>query len=310
MVDPKKPMNPPKKQTARKSLPSGYVPPPKTVQTARMSLGGGPPPGARKKDPITDTRTALEEFGTIDLSEPIELPHGARDVRCTDDTATAIFDIPLSHLRDFGDIDAGRFARHQISEPFFIAGLWWVLGIEKKTQHPSSRSQFTAQLFCVSLKHRLSATSLKEFPLRWKINRGDHVFCAETGQAFDAIDGLVLVKGSFAFSIETGLISGTSSLIDFAGQPFVLHGAGHQSICGIVLDSVSDYDIRHSCGEVIVLTVKFMGDPPVRVRVVSESGEDGEDGDGKQQEGSEKAGKKPAGKKPAGKKPAGKKRRT
>ena len=164
----------------------------RTKQTARQSTGGNAPPRnpnrqvARKSAPArgvevnsedsptrTEIRTDLEQFGTIDYSEPIELPHGARQVQTTVDTATAFFDIRLSDLSDFDNITRGRFARHQISEPFEIAGLWWVLGIEKKAQFNSSRSQICAHLFCISLQHRLSASRVRSFPLRWKIHRGD-----------------------------------------------------------------------------------------------------------------------------------------
>jgi len=275
------------KQTARKST-GGMVPRPTVRQrVARKSVGRGV---ERPQNPneLTEIRTNLEDFGTIDQSEPVELPHGARDVRCTVDSATAFFDISLSDLSDFNDTE-GRLARHQISEPFTIAGLWWVLGIEKKILFTSSRSKVVAQLFCISLQHRLSPNSLLTYPLRFKIHRGDNVFCAETGQAFDMSPGLVQVSGSFAFSMETGSVRGTSSVVEFGGQPLVLHGASHQPICGIVLDSVSD----HVCGgDVIVLTVKFMGNPPVRVRVVSESGQGGDNGDGKEPEGSESSSKK------------------
>ena len=98
----------------------------RTKQTARKSTGGMAPPRnpnrqvARKSAPSrgvevnsptvrTEIRTDLEQFGTIDYSEPIELPHGARQVQTTDDTATAFFDIPLSDLSAFDNITRGRF---------------------------------------------------------------------------------------------------------------------------------------------------------------------------------------------------------
>lgn len=244
----------------------------------------------------TEIRTDLEQFGTIDFSEPIERPHGARQVQTTDDTATAFFDIPLSDLVAFDNITRGRFARHQISEPFEIAGLWWVLGIESKAQFNSSRSQICAHLFCISLQHRLSATRVRSFPLRWKIHRGEKVFCAETGQAFDDLDGLIQVPGTFIFSMVTGTITGTSNVVEFGGHPLVLHGADVQPICGMVLGSVSNNDMLRLGGDLIALTVKFLGNPPLRVRVV-ESGQDGDDGDANNQAGSadDGGGKKHAG---------------
>ena len=181
------------KQTARKGgppLPTNHA------ASARGSRGAAKPPSE-----LVDTRTDPSVFGIIGNAEPIEHPHGARDVRCTADTATAFFDIGLHDLKNFDNIDQGRLARLQISEPFVIGGIWWVMGIDKR-HLCSSRARIVAHLFCVSLEHRLSNGNLNSFPLRWKINRGTNVFDAESGEAFHMFQAVMCLLVWFKFQVR------------------------------------------------------------------------------------------------------------
>ena len=75
---------------------------PRTKATARKSTAGLPlfsarqigAPNPNPPSELVETRTDPEVFGTIDDdSEPVEYPHGTREVRCTADTATACFDL-------------------------------------------------------------------------------------------------------------------------------------------------------------------------------------------------------------------------
>ena len=285
----------------------------RTKQTARKSTGGivsrTNPNSARQSGPsntnlpseIVENRTDPAVFGTIDDdSEPIEYPHGAREVRCTADTATAYFDIGLQHLTNFDDIEEGRFARHQISEPFVIGGLWWVLGIDRKSvRYSLNRSQIVAHLFCVSLETRLHGTNHSSFPLRWKIIRDTNVFDALSGEAFhvpgsDVSAHVVQITGSFAFLLKTGNISGTSENVNFGGNPMYLHctDTAPRPICGEVLHSVSENEDLLG-GDKLRLTVKFLGELPTlcsfragpAVASSAETSQDKNSGNGEEQGG-------------------------
>ena len=248
--------------------------------------------------PQTELRVSFQAFGlsssnTI-FARRTSTQSGAVSVLC------CCTHLPITicgvHLDPTPDLIAAL--RRQLSEPFLVGDVWWMLGIEKKlhSQADMDRSNddsddddignkkktinenddsddddeptidIDIHLFCLSIKCDFDRDH--SHPIMMPIRRGENVFCTESGLTFGNPAHSVQLPGSINFFLTSGKSKGARTITLGRGNGLIMDGKQHYPLRATVLEDHHDY-IPVLNSPAIKVGIEFVGDIPT----MSESAE-------------------------------------
>ena len=257
----------PGRTTARNSSPGHTGTTPKR-QVARTSRGGPPIPKKHTNLPhvdieMTPHNTDFDITRFKNMTHTEEMPHGAIDIHCNNNMVSALFDINIGELQRFEKYDSVQM-RRQLSEPFKIGELWWMLGIEKELHSEPDLDcsdnvmdatntdkndcddsddepmiDIVVHLFCLSIECDFDQGH--GYPILMPIRRGENMFSAESGLTFGNPTSFVRLPGSINFFIESGRSNGARTIILGGGNGLIMDGKQHYPLHATVLEDHHDY---------------------------------------------------------------------
>ena len=270
------------------------------VQVRTSAPGGLAPKKHPNLQPISiemipqDNEFDMTRFDNMRHVE--EFPHNASDICCSNNMVSALFDINIGDLKKFGNIPDEQL-RRQLSEPFLVGDVWWMLGIEKKlhSQADMDRSNddsddddignkkktnnenddsdddeptidIDIHLFCLSIKCDFDRDH--SHPIMMPIRRGENVFCTESGLTFGNPAHSVQLPGSINFFLTSGKSKGARTITLGRGNGLIMDGKQHYPLRATVLEDHHDY-IPVLNSPAIKVGIEFVGDIPT----MSESAE-------------------------------------
>lgn len=262
-------------------------------QVARIEYGPGKPkkhsnlPQIDIKMTPQDSEFDTTRFKNMAHPHPEEMPLGAIDICSCDNMVSAIFDINIGKLRRFDECNDVKM-RRQLSEPFKVGNIWWMLGIEKilhsddcandncdtidwsyndnddsdSNNDDDPTIDIIVHLFCLSIKCDFDQEHDKVgHPIRMPIRRGNNIFSPEHGKTFGPPANFVRLPGSINFFIESGRSNGTRTIVLGGGNGLTMDGKQHYPLCATVLEDHHDY-IAVVNSSAIKVGVEFVGNIP------------------------------------------------